>query len=100
MIHTRLSWSYVIGSYFFLPVQDSMGHFWPVLSVGWTLMYEMLFYMLVVLALALRVPVFAVAGPALCSLVLANIAGVLEFPDAIIAEFLFGVLIGEAIKHG
>jgi exopolysaccharide production protein ExoZ len=63
-------------------------------------MYEMLFYMLVVLALALRVPVFAVAGPALCSLVLANIAGVLEFPDAIIAEFLFGVLIGEAIKHG
>src|SRR5690242_16713232 len=37
VVRTRLDWSYVIGSYLYLPVHDSMGHLWPLLPVGWTL---------------------------------------------------------------
>ena len=101
VMRTRLDVPYVAGSYFFLPVRDSVGHLMPVLPVGWTLTYEMLFYMLVALAIALRVQVLAVAGPALGAFVLMPIVGGSEgFANTIAAEFVFGILIGVSIKRG
>lgn len=101
VIRTRLDLPYIVGSYLFLPVRDGTGEFFPVLPVGWTLTYEMLFYALVSLALMLRWPVLAVAGPALGAFVVAGVAGWLgEFADTIVAEFIFGMLIGIAIRRG
>jgi exopolysaccharide production protein ExoZ len=98
---THLDLPYVVGSYLLLPVKDATGQFFPVLPVGWTLTYEMLFYALVVIALALRVHVLAVAGPALAAFVLVGVFGGLDgFANTIVAEFLFGVLIGVAVGHG
>ena len=101
VLRTRLDLPYVIGSYLFLPVRDSAGDFFPVLPVGWTLTYEMLFYVLVSLALLLRFPILAIAGPALGAFVVAAIAiGSDGFANTIVAEFIFGVLIGIAIRRG
>jgi peptidoglycan/LPS O-acetylase OafA/YrhL len=100
VLRTRLDLPYVAGSYLFLPVYDSMGDLFPVLPVGWTLSYEMLFYILVTLALALRMPIMAVAGPTLGAFVLvAIVGGPGGFANTIVMEFLFGVLIGVALKR-
>jgi peptidoglycan/LPS O-acetylase OafA/YrhL len=101
VIRTRLDLPYVVGSYLFLPVRDRTGEFFPVLPVGWTLTYEMLFYALVSMALVLRCPMLAITGPALGALVVAAVAGWLGgFANTIVAEFIFGVLIGIAIMRG
>jgi exopolysaccharide production protein ExoZ len=101
VLRTRLDLPYVVGSYLFLPVRDSAGGFFPVLPVGWTLTYEMLFYALVSLALLLQWRVLAITGPALGALVLAAIAlGSDGFANTIVAEFVFGVLVGIAIRRG
>jgi exopolysaccharide production protein ExoZ len=98
---TQLDLPYVVGSYLLLPVKDATGDFFPVLPVGWTLTYEMLFYALVAIALSLRVHVLAIAGPALAAFVLVGVVGSLDgFANTIVAEFLFGVLIGVAVGHG
>jgi len=34
----------IVGSFLFLPLPDPYGHFYPVLILGWTLNFEMLFY--------------------------------------------------------
>jgi hypothetical protein len=55
----------VAGSYLFLPVTDSAGHFRPVLPVGWTLTYVFLFYLFFAAALAMRVDVLRIVIPGL-----------------------------------
>jgi exopolysaccharide production protein ExoZ len=49
----RVSASWVLGSYLFLPVASPEGLQIPVIGVGWTLNYEMLFYVLFAIGLAL-----------------------------------------------
>jgi exopolysaccharide production protein ExoZ len=81
-------------------------HFWPALVPGWSLNYEMLFYLLVGCALALRrsfrVPFI---GGALVVAVLAGRVlqptGLLAFyTNSILLEFLLGLLIGMAFDPG
>jgi peptidoglycan/LPS O-acetylase OafA/YrhL len=101
VMRTRLDLPYVVGSYLFVPIQDSVGQLMPVLPVGWTLTYDMLFYALVAVALALRVQVLRVAGPVLSIFALFAIsAGSVGFANTIAIEFVFGVLIGVSIKRG
>jgi exopolysaccharide production protein ExoZ len=91
---TRLTALYVAGSYALVPVRDSTGDLRPILPVGWTLSYEMLFYLLVAIAVALRLPILRVALPALllfASVALMDSSG---FPNTIALEFLYGVGIG------
>ena len=101
VLRTRLDLPYIVGSYLFLPVRDSAGDLFPVLPVGWTLTYEMLFYALVSVALLLRWPILAIAGPALGAIVVAGVTlGSDGFANTIVAEFVFGVLVGIAIMRG
>lgn len=54
---------HVIASYLFIPAQmNGEGPVWPILTLGWTLNYEMLFYALVALLLPLRRPVLIAAA--------------------------------------
>lgn len=101
VFRTRLDLPYVVGSYLFLPVRDSAGDLFPVLPVGWTLTYEMLFYALVSLALLLGWPILVVAGPALGALIVAAITlGSDGFANTIVAEFVFGVMVGIGVRRG
>ena len=97
---TTLDPFYVAGSYALLPVRDMTGVIRPVLPVGWTLTYEMFFYILVAAALLIRMPLARVCVPAL--LVFGVLALVLPpngFANTIALEFIFGIAIGNAIPR-
>jgi hypothetical protein len=97
VLRTSLDFKSVAGSYLFLPVTDSAGHFRPVLPVGWTLTYEFLFYLLFAAALAMRVDVFRVIIPGLGLVAVAALLRTETWPawtilfDTIVVEFVFGV---------
>ena len=97
--HTQLSVPYVLGSYLFLPVQNWRGDFVPVLPVGWTLTYEMLFYLLVVLALALRKPILWIALPGLVLFAALGAYDPKGFASTVVLEFLYGVGLGLTVQR-
>jgi exopolysaccharide production protein ExoZ len=97
---TTLDPLYVAGSYALLPVHDATGIIRPVLPVGWTLTYEMFFYILVAAALLLRAPLGRICIPVL--LAFAAFTFVLpaeSFADTIVVEFIFGIAIGNLIPR-
>lgn len=51
--HKDIDWAHVLASYVFLPWENAYGKFYPVLILGWTLNFEMFFYGLMALSLAL-----------------------------------------------
>jgi peptidoglycan/LPS O-acetylase OafA/YrhL len=97
---TELDPAQILSSYLFLPYERHDGRIAPVLSLGWTLNYEMFFYLLAAVALLWRWPR---AAAVLCgTLVVLALAGWLLSPastmaafwtNAIILEFGFGVLL-------
>jgi exopolysaccharide production protein ExoZ len=97
---TTLDPLYVAGSYLLLPVHDATGVIRPVLPVGWTLTYEMLFYILVAAALMTRMPLSRICVPALLIFsALAFVAPGGGFANTIALEFLFGIAIANAIPR-
>jgi peptidoglycan/LPS O-acetylase OafA/YrhL len=89
---------YVAGSYALLPLYDGASLIPPVLAVGWTLTYEMFFYILIGTAMLLHAPIVRVCTPAL--LALAGYAALVPadgFANTIVMEFLFGMAIGGCV---
>jgi len=81
-------------------------HLWPALVPGWSLNYEMFFYVLVggalLLKRSLRIPF---VGGVLAAIVLAGLwlapGGIAGFyANPIVLEFVLGLLIGMAFDHG
>ena len=97
---TTLDPLYVLGSYALLPVRDATGSIAPVLPVGWTLTYEMFFYILVAVALAIRTPLNRVCVPVLLAFAALALVGPSNgFPNTIVIEFMFGIVIGNAVPR-
>lgn len=80
---------------------------WPVLIPGWTLNFEMFFYLLFAIAIATRRLLVSISAT-LCALVAAGLAFRFENPilltytDPLIAEFLMGILLAryrEKLAH-
>ena len=100
--HPSLTW-YTVASFLFIPAWNSMHHMFPLLAMGWTLSFEMFFYLLFAIMLALQVrPVWWLSA------VLAAASGMgLFFRDKGLAiatllnpmlmEFVFGMWIGIAV---
>ena len=100
IVHARLSWVTALASYAFLPSTNLDGSFYPILGVGWTLNFEMLFYLFFSIALFFRWNVYVALG------ILLSVQGLglyLRQPswppisfylDMIVLEFFFGMLIG------
>ncbi len=65
VVNSALDPQTVVASYLFLPSHDEAGAIHPLWGVGWTLMFEMAFYALVTLALAMRVDPLALCAPVL-----------------------------------
>lgn len=97
---TEMAWEEVAYSYLFWPDARDSGRIAPVLSLGWTLNYEMFFYLIfgLILLLGRRAGVFAL----LASLSVLAIAGAslpwtwspwVFWSNPIVLEFGFGVLI-------
>jgi peptidoglycan/LPS O-acetylase OafA/YrhL len=93
------SW-HVLGSYLMFPSYE------PVIVAGWTLNFEMAFYVLFATALAWRVPVLRVVAPVL---LLAVLLGAIPpsrdthlvpfYENSMVIEFLFGILLAKALHR-
>jgi len=90
------------ASLLFIPFEDPQGKIWPLIVVGWTLNYEMFFYLLFALGLWLRRPI---AAPILiiCGLAAAGWFFQPEwtiphfYTDQLLLEFAFGLLLSRAV---
>jgi exopolysaccharide production protein ExoZ len=96
---------YILGSYFFIPVLRTDGDLRPILGQGWTLDYEMFFY--IAFAFAVLLPRrWAVASLTLGFVALAWAGRNLDistpvmftWTDGMILEFLVGVYVGLAYE--
>ncbi len=97
---------HILASYLFIPSYDDQHALFPVVGIGWTLNFEMLFYFLFAVALALDVSLLAFLLPVLVAL--AAIGG-FDHPtwpafttlaSPLVLEFLFGVLIAHWTQQG
>jgi exopolysaccharide production protein ExoZ len=97
----------IAASYLFVPLPRPDGIMQPIVGQGWTLNYEMFFY--VIFALAVLVPLRAAVIAASCTLFVMVAAGHVFAPlppasgfwtDSIVLEFVFGMLIGLAYSEG
>ena len=106
VLHARFSPLDTVMSYLFLPTRNSDGNLFPLLGVGWTLNFEMLFYMLFAVALFLRVSVFRFVGTILFLLATGalfrqnNWPAVSFYLNPIVLDFFFGMLIARACLRG
>jgi exopolysaccharide production protein ExoZ len=98
---------YLVASYLFVPWPRPDGVMEPALGLGWTLNYEMFFYLVLSAFLVLRrTPAVLGAAASLCLLVAAGqtvglAAPVLRFwSDPMILEFVFGMGIALVVAQG
>ncbi|MGE0223157.1 MAG: acyltransferase family protein [Acetobacteraceae bacterium] len=98
-MRTQLSLPYVLGSYALFPVRDVYGEFVPVLPVGWTLSYEMMFYLLIGCALFLRRPMIMISFPVLLLFAAYALIDSSGFANTIVLEFLFGLTLGMCLPQ-
>ncbi|TBU97417.1 acyltransferase family protein [Phytopseudomonas dryadis] len=91
-------------SLLFIPAENPAGFgLYPTLNVGWTLNYEMFFYLLFALAFTVpeRFRLGLIAAALLLSGLLARQPWVSDFyRDSIVYEFLFGVVLGMFYRRG
>ncbi|MGI4977887.1 MAG: acyltransferase family protein [Janthinobacterium lividum] len=109
--HTRPDWVNTACSFLFLPAANAAGEIRPVLPAGWTLSFEMLFYLVFAAGLALRPRdglrgvVLRVVLPALLVLSLAGLARAPGWPavavlaDPLVLEFGAGAMLGLWVLH-
>ena len=93
---TRLDGWQILSSYTFFPYAREDGRIAPVLSLGWTLNYEIFFYLLLALCMLFRRPFLAVtcliAGLASLGLLIRPTTPQLAFwTNPLVVEFLFGM---------
>jgi peptidoglycan/LPS O-acetylase OafA/YrhL len=100
--HTSLTPWNTIASFLFLPSFDGAGFVKPVLAVGWTLSFEMLFYVVFAAALFFALDPLIMVGSAMIALALLSLAAQPEWPavttlaSPFVLEFVFGMVIGRA----
>lgn len=92
---TQLDAAQILHSYLFLPFERPDGRIAPVLSLGWTLNYEVFFYALLALCLALPRPLLtccaALAALALLGPHLPETTATMFYTNPLIFEFTFGI---------
>ena len=106
VLHSDFSLPYIIKSYFFIPTYNPLDNrIEPLLGVGWTLVYEMFFYFLFTIAIALRSPPLKFVGAIIFLFFLGSFfrdsfldmrnQPILYFLfDSIMLNFLFGMALG------
>ena len=106
VLHAKFDLWAIISSYLFLPSFNVDGEIKPLLGVGWTLNFEMFFYVLFAIAMALRLDVLKmVSGVFILCCVMATFrteswpAAAFYF-DTIVLEFAFGMLLARATIRG
>lgn len=102
---TTLDPAQILSSYGFFPYARADGRIAPVLSLGWTLNYEMFFYALMALCLALPRPLVTVAGMLMALAMMGLVVGFTTpqftfWTNPLILEFLFGIALARLWQRG
>jgi len=106
VLHARFSVVRTLESYLFLPAFNDEGGIGPVLSVGWTLNFEMFFYFLFALALLFRADVYKFVGGVLALLGIGSFFRQASWPAAsfylspLVLEFFYGMVIAKLCLAG
>jgi exopolysaccharide production protein ExoZ len=107
VLHTRLDFGFILKSVFFIPAINREGMFRPFYGVGWTLNFEMFFYLLFTISLALKVRPIILLSIVLIPLSVLSFFKTPDWPvalrfyaDPIILNFLYGMIIAKLILHG
>lgn len=97
-------WWHVLASYLFFPSRSPISAYSSILAVGWTLIFEMFFYILFAIVLATRLPRLATLAPLLILLgfawtipFVARHGTIHFYANTMQFEFLFGMLLGACI---
>ena len=107
IIHDKIDPLHVASSYAFFPAANPYGRYYPILMLGWTINFEMMFYLVFTLAMYFRrsVGVVLIAG---LLLILAGVGFVAKpsvgpfafWCDPIVIEFLLGILLAHLRANG
>ena len=95
-----------VASFLFLPSMNRLGEIRPVITLGWTLNFEMVFYLLFACALVLRQRFLLLLLPLIVALGALGFARTEAWPtltaaaDPIVLEFAAGVLIAAGVRRG
>ncbi len=99
------NWWHIIASYLFIPAYNDSGMIFPLLVPGWTLNFEILFYIIFAIALWLRLSPIKFVIPIFFGMVAIRYAfGPFEWaPMSLFSErlltFCLGMMIGLAVKR-
>lgn len=102
--HILMSPSFFAASLFFIPYRNSENLIQPIVPAGWTLSYEMFFYLLFSMALLLRIKPHFFLTPVLLLLACLGLFRRDTWPsitvvfDPLLIEFLGGVLLGYTFR--
>ena len=102
-LHTRANVWNALASFLFIPSHDAVGNIVPILVVGWTLSFEMLFYLAFATAIYLSLSPLIVVTPVMVGLALLSSLRQISWPaifvlaDPIVLEFVLGMLIGSLL---
>jgi peptidoglycan/LPS O-acetylase OafA/YrhL len=106
VLHARFDWLYAVESYLFIPAVSAVsGKIEPFYGVGWSLTYEMFFYLLVALCLAFRWPPLRTLSVVLSALALISLVKpqdappVFYYADPVVLQFLLGAVAAELITR-
>ncbi|WP_271165518.1 acyltransferase family protein [Brevundimonas intermedia] len=101
-LHAELgNWDFIAKSYFFIPSYNMDGRIEPMLGVGWTLLFEMFFYLVFSIALLFRFNPLWFCSVVLVPLAVLSIYRQPGWPAAslylspLLLEFLIGMLIAK-----
>jgi peptidoglycan/LPS O-acetylase OafA/YrhL len=105
-LHTRPTLWNGIASFLFIPSRDAAGQIRPVFDAGWTLSFEMLFYLVFACAMLFRLTPLRMVTPVMLALSLlsllhtANAPAFTSLASPLVLEFVFGALAGHAFITG
>ncbi|MFZ4759466.1 MAG: acyltransferase family protein, partial [Burkholderiaceae bacterium] len=106
VLNGGLDLGHVVKSYLFLPSYNEQGGLHPVVAVGWTLNFEMFFYVVFATAMVLRVPPLPFVGLFFAALSVAALFRQPDWPavafwlDTILLEFVAGMVIARLCMSG
>lgn len=106
ILHANLNIGYIIKSYFFIPASNVDGSLSPLLGVGWTLNFEMFFYLMFTIALAFKIKPLIFLSFIFIPLSIMSIFKTDEwnslrfYANPIVLDFLYGMVAGELILKG
>lgn len=108
VLHAKLDWLFIAKSLFFIPAVNVDGHMHPFLGVGWTLNFEIFFYLLFALALFTRInPIRFLAPVFIVLTILYPVTRQNDWPvpfqfwaDPIVLDFLAGMVLARIVQRG